>query len=106
MKNKNISCHTSNDGAELIKVRTDKQKADLTSRLNKIEGQVRGIKGMLERDVYCDDILNQITAVQSALKSVSKLILEGHMKSCLIERIKAGDNEVVSELLASIGKMM
>lgn len=88
------------------KSRSDKQKAALVTRLNKVEGQVRGVKGMIEKDAYCDDILNQISAIQSAMKSISKLILEGHMNSCVIDRIKAGDDEVVDELLSTIGKML
>lgn len=92
--------------SDRTKSRSDKQKAALITRLNRIEGQVRGIKGMIEKDVYCDEVLHQISAVQSAMKSISKLILEGHMNSCVIERIKAGDNEVVDELLRTIGKMI
>lgn len=88
------------------KNRPDKQKEALITRLNRIEGQVRGIKGMIEKDAYCDDVLHQILAVQSAMKSISKLILEGHMNSCVIDRIKAGDNDVVDELLSTIGKML
>ncbi len=86
--------------------RPDKQKDALVTRLNRIEGQVRGIKGMIEKDAYCDDILHQILAVQSAMKSISKLILEGHMNTCVIDRIKAGDNKVIDELLVTIGKMV
>lgn len=86
--------------------RTQKMKASLISRLNRIEGQVRGIKGMIDKDVYCDDVLNQIAAVQSAMKSVSRLLLESHMKSCLINRIQSGETEVVDELLITIEKMM
>lgn len=89
-----------------IKSRSDKQKEALISRLNRVEGQVRGIKGMIEKDTYCDDVLHQIAAAQAALKSVSKLILESHMNGCLIERIKAGDNQVVDELLLTIGKLL
>ncbi|MNC51890.1 Copper-sensing transcriptional repressor CsoR [compost metagenome] len=81
-------------------------KSNLTSRLNRIEGQIRGIKGMIEKDTYCDDVLNQIAAVQSALNSVGKLLLEGHMKSCVIERIQAGEMEVVDELLITVNKLM
>ena len=81
-------------------------KNNLTSRLNRIEGQIRGIKGMIEKDTYCDDVLNQIAAVQSALNSVGKLLLEGHMKSCIIERIQAGETEVVDELLITVNKLM
>ncbi|MGE5632378.1 MAG: metal-sensitive transcriptional regulator [Caulobacteraceae bacterium] len=96
--NENCSLRTTN--------RTQKAKASLISRLNRIEGQVRGIKGMIEKDVYCDDVLNQIAAVQSAMKSVSRLLLEGHMKSCLVNRIQSGEPEVIDELLLTIEKMM
>jgi DNA-binding FrmR family transcriptional regulator len=86
--------------------RTDKIKANMISRLNRVEGQVRGIRGMVEKDVYCDDILNQIAAVQSALNAVGKILLEGHMKSCVMERIQQGDNEVIDELLKTMNKLM
>jgi CsoR family transcriptional regulator, copper-sensing transcriptional repressor len=67
-----------------------KVKMNLITRLNRIEGQVRGVKGMVEKDIYCDDILNQSAAIQSALNGVGKLLLEGRMKSCVIERIQEG----------------
>ncbi|NLM43017.1 MAG: metal-sensing transcriptional repressor [Clostridiales bacterium] len=86
--------------------RPDKMKSSLIKRLNRIEGQVRGIKGMIEKDAYCDDVLNQIASVQAAMNSVSKLLLESHMKSCLISRIQAGEMEVVDEILKTIEKMM
>ncbi|MDF2723424.1 MAG: hypothetical protein K0Q59_3099 [Paenibacillus sp.] len=85
---------------------SDKTKANLTSRLNRIEGQIRGVKGMIERDTYCDDVLNQIAAIQSALNSVGKLLLEGHMKSCVVERIQAGESEVIDELMITVHKLM
>jgi DNA-binding FrmR family transcriptional regulator len=81
-------------------------KNNLVSRLNRIEGQIRGVKGMIERDTYCDDVLNQLAAVQSALNSVGKLLLEGHMKSCVVERIQAGEHEVIDELLITVNKLM
>ena len=87
-------------------VRPDKIKSNLVSRLNRVEGQIRGICGMVEKDVYCDDILNQIAAVQSALNAVGKMLLEGHMKSCVIERIQQGDSEVIDELLKTMNKLM
>lgn len=93
-------------GHAQVTVRSEKAKKDLIARLNRIEGQVRGIKGMIEKDVYCDDILNQITAVHSAMNSVSKLILGNHMKSCLVTRIQAGEFDVVDELLYTIEKML
>jgi DNA-binding FrmR family transcriptional regulator len=85
---------------------SDKTKKNLVSRLNRIEGQIRGVKGMIEKDTYCDDVLNQIAAIQSALNSVGKLLLEGHMKSCVVERIQAGESEVIDELLITVNKLM
>lgn len=85
---------------------SDKTKGNLMMRLNRIEGQIRGIKGMIEKDTYCDDVLNQIAAVQSALNGVSRLLLEGHMKSCIVERIQDGDHEVIDELLVTMNKLM
>jgi len=85
---------------------SEKLKSNLGSRLNRIEGQIRGIKGMIEKDVYCDDILNQIAAVQSALNSVGKMLLEGHMKSCVIERIQQGDHDVIEELMKTMNKLL
>lgn len=86
--------------------RTSEEKNKLIVRLNRIEGQVRGVKGMIEKDVYCDDILNQLAAVQSALNGVGKLLLEHHMKSCVIDRIQNGENEVVDELLKTVNKLI
>lgn len=85
---------------------TKKTKKNLMTRLNRIEGQIRGVKRMIENDVYCDDILNQIAAVQSALNGVSKILLEGHMRSCVVERIQEGDEAVIDELLSTMVKLM
>jgi DNA-binding FrmR family transcriptional regulator len=85
---------------------SDKMKSNLISRLNRIEGQIRGVKGLIEKDTYCDDVLNQIAAAQSALNSVGRLLLEGHMKSCVVERIQSGDHEVIEELLITVNKLM
>ncbi|UHA73854.1 metal-sensitive transcriptional regulator [Paenibacillus sp. 481] len=85
---------------------SDKTKRNLITRLNRIEGQVRGVKAMIERDTYCDDVLNQMASIQSALHSVGKLLLEGHMKSCVVERLQSGDDEVVDELLTTIHKLL
>jgi DNA-binding FrmR family transcriptional regulator len=61
---------------------------------------------LIEKDTYCDDVLNQIAAVQSALNGVGKLLLEGHMKSCVIERMQAGEPEVIDELLVTVKKLI
>ncbi len=81
-------------------------KEDLTKRMNRIEGQIRGIKGMIERNVYCDDVLNQISAAQSALNAVARILLESHMKTCVLERLKNGETEVVEEFTKTVSKMM
>ncbi|WP_051106943.1 metal-sensitive transcriptional regulator [Paenibacillus terrigena] len=72
------------------------------SRLN----QIRGLKGMIEKDTYCDDVLNQIATVQSALNGVGKLLLECHMKSCVMDRMKEGGTNVLSELLVTMNKLI
>jgi DNA-binding FrmR family transcriptional regulator len=85
---------------------SDIMKKNLITRLNRIEGQIRGIKGLIEKDTYCDDVLNQIAAVQSAMNGVGKLLLERHLKKCVVERIQAGEFEVVDELLITVNKLM
>jgi DNA-binding FrmR family transcriptional regulator len=84
----------------------EKVKNSLIVRLNRIEGQIRGIKGLIEKDTYCDDVLNQIASVQSALNGVGKLLLEHHLKSCVFERIQEGDTEVLSELMVTMNKLI
>lgn len=91
---------------EKITLREEKLKSNLVTRLNRIEGQVRGIKGMIEKDAYCNDILVQISAAQAALDSVSKLVLENHIRGCLVKKIQAGEDEIIDELLVTIGKML
>lgn len=88
------------------KERTEKEYKDLINRLSRIEGQIRGIKGMVEKDAYCIDILNQVAAVNAALNSFNKVLLENHIKTCVISDIKAGNEEVVEELVVAIQKLM
>ncbi|WP_407646955.1 metal-sensitive transcriptional regulator [Bacillus fonticola] len=85
---------------------SDKVKKNLVTRLNRVEGQIRGIKGLIEKDTYCDDVITQIAATQSALNSVAKILLEGHLKTCLVERIQEGDLEVLDEVLITVQKLM
>lgn len=84
----------------------DKTIKELVNRMNRIEGQIRGIKGMIERHVYCDDILNQISSAQSALDGASRLLLEKHMKSCVKDQLEAGDEQVIDEVLKTIFRMI
>lgn len=81
-------------------------KTNLVHRLNRIEGQIRGIKGMVDKDVYCDDIITQLSATQSALNSVAKVLLDGHLKGCVKDRLAEGDDEVLDELLTTIAKLI
>lgn len=82
-----------------MKVRTEEEKKKLVSRLNRIAGQVNGVARMVEEDRYCDDILIQLSAVEKSVKSLSALIFEGHVHSCLIENIQSGNLSVVDEIV-------
>ena len=88
------------------KQRTEGEYKKLMNRLNRIEGQIRGIKGMLEKDAYCTDILVQVAAVNSALNSFNKVLLENHMKTCVVRDIKEGKEETVDELMKILQKLM
>ena len=88
------------------KYREDKEKNSLATRLNRIEGQVRGVKAMVEEDRYCVDILTQVAAIQAALNSFNKELLARHIKTCVAEDIKQGKDEAVDELCELLKKMM
>ena len=80
-------------------------KQKMINRMKRIEGQIRGISRMIDEDVYCDDILHQFMAVESAINGVKTTLLEAHMKSCVVEQIRDGQLEVVDELMTTIRKM-
>lgn len=88
------------------KERTGAEEKDLMNRLNRVEGQIRGIKSMVEEERYCVDILTQVSAVQAALNSFNKILLSNHIKTCVVEDIRSGDTEVVDELCRTIQKLM
>lgn len=88
------------------KQRNEKEYKDLITRLNRIEGQVRGVKGMVEKDIYCVDILTQVSAVQAALNSFNKVLLANHIKTCVANDIRQGKDEVIDELVATMQKLM
>ena len=79
---------------------------DLINRLSRIEGQVRGIKRMVEEDVYCTDILIQVSAVNAALNSFNKVLLANHIRSCVAEDIREGKEETIDELVGVLQKLM
>jgi DNA-binding FrmR family transcriptional regulator len=88
------------------KERTDKEYKDLMNRLKRIEGQVRGVEGMLENNAYCTDILTQVSAITSALNSFNKALLANHMKTCVVDNIREGNEEVIDELVVTLQKLM
>ena len=88
------------------KHRSDKEYKDLMNRLKRIEGQVRGLQNMLENDAYCPDILIQVSAVNSALNAFSKTLLASHMKTCVVDDIREGREEVIDELVETLQKVM
>lgn len=78
----------------------------LIRRLNRIEGQVRGVRGMVEKEAYCTDILTQVSAIQSALNAFSRELLSNHIHTCVVQDIQNGHLEVVDDLLVTIQKLM
>lgn len=85
---------------------SDEKKENIVSRLHRIEGQIRGIARMIDENVYCDDVLHQISSVESALHGVKTVLLEAHMNSCVIEQIREGKDEVMDELLVTLRKFL
>ena len=88
------------------KHRDEQEYKRLISRLNRIEGQIRGIRGMLEKDAYCADILTQAAAANAALNSFGRELLASHIRSCVADDIRAGRDETIDELLGILQKMM
>ena len=88
------------------KVRSPEELKCLSNRLSRIEGQVRGLQDMLQKDAYCPDILVQVSAVSAALNSFSKELLASHIRTCVVDGIRQGDDEVIDELVCVLQKMM
>ena len=87
-------------------VRTEEEKKRLLNRLKRIEGQVRGLQALIEKDAYCNDILTQSAAVGAAVNSFNREVLSGHIHGCVVRDIRAGDEKVVDELLITLQKLM
>lgn len=86
--------------------REDQEKKALQNRLSRIEGQVRGLKNMLETEAYCTDILTQVAAIQAALNAFNKELLARHIRGCVVEDIKRGSDEAVDDLVTTLQKLM
>ena len=95
----NSCCHKT-------KERTEAEYKSLINRLNRIEGQVRGIRGMVERDAYCTDILIQVSAVSAALNAFNKELLENHIRSCVARDMREGKEETIDELIMTLQKLI
>lgn len=94
------------DCCKKTKHRSESEYKSLINRLNRIEGQVRGIKNMLENDAYCTDILIQVSAVNAALNSFNKELLANHIHTCVVDDIKNGNGDTVDELCDILPKLM
>lgn len=88
------------------KIRSEDELRSLKNRLARIEGQIRGIKNMVDSDAYCIDILTQVAAAQSALNSFNKELLSSHIKTCVADGVRDGDNGKIDELVETIKKLM
>ncbi len=84
--------------------RSDELKKSVTCRLNRAIGQLNGVKAMIEDDRYCGDVLTQLAAAESAVKAVSRMVMQDHLKTCVVERIQQGDTEVVDEVMDLLRK--
>jgi len=91
---------------EKHKERSDKEYRDLCNRLSRVEGQIRGIRRMLDEGCYCPDIITQVAAANAALNSFNKVLLANHLKTCVADGIKNGDEEIIDELLNTLQKLM
>ena len=93
-------------GCHRMKERSEEEYKHLIHRLNRIEGQIRGIRGMVEKSAYCPDILAQVAAANAALNAFSKELLANHIKTCVAQDIRAGKDETIDELLVTLRKLM
>lgn len=113
MEEKRCCCPVSDSEAdkecccgERKKHRSDQEYKELMNRLKRIEGQVRGLQNMLENNAYCPDILVQVSAVNCALNSFSKTLLASHIRTCVVDDIRAGREETIDELVTTLQKVM
>ena len=97
--NKNCKCHK-------FKIRDEKEYKKLINRLSRIEGQVRGVKNMVEENAYCTDIIIQVSAINAALKAFNKELLTNHIKTCVSNDIRNGKNETIDELVDTFNKLL
>ena len=95
----NCCCHKT-------KHRSEEEYKSLINRLSRIEGQVRGVRKMVENDAYCVDILTQVSAIQAALNGFNRELLSNHIRTCVMDDIRNGNDEIVDELVQTLQKLM
>lgn len=100
------NCCSRREAEGRTKERSQAEYKDLINRLSRIEGQIRGLKRMVEEGAYCPDILNQSAAASAALSSFNRVLMSNHIKSCVIDDVRAGNDETVDELLGVLQKLM
>ncbi len=99
MMEKHSCCHRT-------KERSEKEYKDLIHRLNRIEGQIRGVRGMVEKNAYCPEILVQVAAANAALNSFTRVLLANHIRTCVAQDIRDGNEDTIDELVATLQKLM
>ena len=100
MERENTCC------CERTKERTAEEIKQLTNRLSRIEGQVRGVKGMVEKNAYCPDIITQVSAITAALNAFNRELLSSHIRTCVADGVRSGDDEKLDELVILLQKLM
>lgn len=88
------------------KERSEEEIRQLMNRLNRIEGQVRGVKGMVEKDAYCPDIVMQVSAITAALNAFNRELLAAHIRSCVVNGVRSGEDDKIDELIVMLQKLM
>lgn len=99
-------CHKTTECCHKTKDRPDEEIRRLMNRLSRIEGQIRGIRGMVERGAYCTDILKQSAAVTAAMNAFNKDLLASHIRTCVADDIRAGNDAIIDELVDTLQKLM
>jgi len=106
---KKCCCHHGGEISDVearVRTRTDEEYKKLFNRLNRIEGQIRGVKSMLENDAYCTDIVLQVSAINAALNSFNRQLLAEHIRSCVADDIRNGKDDTIEDLVNTVTRLM
>ena len=106
MRSREVGTHMEECCCHKTKERTEEEYTRLIHRLNRIEGQIRGIRNMVEKSAYCPDILTQVAAANAALNAFSKELLAQHIRTCVARDIREGRDETIDELVTTLQKLM